>query len=127
MVEALIIWGRVVLGGYFLWSAYGHIRNFEAMVGYAAYKGVPYARFLVALTGVLLTATGLAVFGILPGLVGAIAAALFFIPVTYRMHDFWNIDVSSGDAAMSSLRQGETVNFTKNVAILAGLLIILLS
>ncbi len=89
---------------------------------------------LVAFTGALLTVTGLAVFGLLPGVVGAVAAALFFIPVTYRIHDFWNIHVpiptpSNAEeiAANAMARRDETVNFTKNVAILAGLLIILLS
>ncbi len=133
MLDALVFAGKFVLGGYFIFNALGHlIFKRQAMVGYAAYKGVPYAGWLILFTGLLLGTTGLAVWGLIPGVVGAVAAIVFFVPVSYKMHDFWTISAAPNatTAQVMQIEQSkgiEQAQFMKNVAILAGLLIVLLA
>jgi uncharacterized membrane protein YphA (DoxX/SURF4 family) len=56
-------------------------------------------------------------FDILPGF-GLIALVLFLVPVTFIMHAFWKIQDPMA-------KMGETINFTKNIALLGAVLILL--
>ncbi len=121
MLNVIVFLASAVLGGYLLFMGAGHlITKRAAMTQYAAYKGVPYASILVPFTGVLLVVAGLGVWGIVAGWFAAAAALLFFVPVSFKMHPFWNVEDEMD-------KQSEFVNFTKNVAILSGLLIVLLA
>ena len=135
MNEIVVFLARWALGSYLLWNAVNHYKSLEALTGYASYKGLRYARELVIVSGVLLAVTGLSVYGLLvPGWVGAITAALFFVPVSVKMHDYWNIHVPTPTpnnvaerSELAQARQMDQVQFTKNLAILAGLLLVLLA
>ena len=83
----------------------------------------------------MLAVTGLGVDGLLvPGWLGAITAALFFVPVSVKMHDYWNIHVpiptpnnAEEITQLAQARQMDQIQFTKNVAIFSGLLVVLLT
>ncbi len=110
--------GRILVGGFYIYSGLKHFRNLQAMAGYARASGVPLPDIAVAGTGVLLFVAG---FSILLGyqpLLGIAAAVLFLIPVTLMMHAFWTME---GAARASNL-----VNFTKNTALLGSALMFLL-
>ena len=107
----VLLLGRLIFGGYFVMSGIAHFRNRKAMAQYAAAKGAPASTLAVLATGALLAAGGLSVItGILP-ILGLAALAVFLVGVTPVMHAFWTIQ----DPMM---RMAETVNFTKNVALL---------
>lgn len=88
------------------------------MAGYAASKGVPAPQAAIILTGLLLLIGGLSILtGVMPR-VGVLAIALFLLPVSFTMHNFWAI-ADPMEKAM------QTVNFTKNMALFGSALMFL--
>jgi putative oxidoreductase len=117
-MDVVFLIGRVILGAYYLFNASNHFLRLEMMTGYAASKGVPAPRVFVVVTGILLLVGGLTVLlGVYP-VVGVAALVLFFIPVTFWMHDFW----AEQDPMAKTMQM---VNFTKNLALLGAALMLL--
>ncbi len=118
MESTVFLIGRMLLGGYFLFNAVNHFTRINMMAGYAQSKGVPSAKAAVGFSGVLLLIGGLSILlGVYPT-VGIAALALFLIPVTFTIHSFWKIQDPMA-------KMGETVNFTKNMALLGAALTLL--
>jgi uncharacterized membrane protein YphA (DoxX/SURF4 family) len=110
--------GRIILGVYYLFNAFNHFTRVEMLSGYAASKGVPAPRLATLVAGVLLLVGGLSILlGVYP-VVGVVALAAFFIPVTFWMHDFWAVQ----DPMQKTVQM---VNFTKNLALLGAALMLL--
>lgn len=117
-MDTAFLIGRIIVGMYYLMNAYNHFSKLEMMSGYAASKGVPAPKLLTALTGVLLLIGGLSILlGIRPEL-GVLALAVFFVPVSFQMHNFWAVQDPS-------TRMMEMVNFMKNMALLGSALMLL--
>ena len=114
MVVIFLI-GRVILGLFFIYSAYNHFSKIASTAGYAASKGVVAPQAAVILTGVLLLVGGVSVLLGLYPVVGLTCLVAFFIPVTFLMHSFWT-DTDP------NVRMMNMVNFTKNLALLGALL-----
>ncbi len=117
-MEVVFLLGRIILGVYYLFNASNHFMRLEMMSGYAASKGVPAPKVLVAGSGVLLLIGG---FSILTGFqptIGVLSLVLFLVPVTFKMHDFW-----AEKDQMAKMTQ--MVNFTKNMALLGAALMFL--
>lgn len=114
-MEMMFLAGRVLFGGYFLYSAWNHFIHSGGMAHYAASKGVPAARVMVLMTGLLLLAGGAGVlFGVYIKLaLGALV--VFLAPVTFWIHAFWM-------ETEAQARMGEQVNFYKNLALLGAAL-----
>jgi len=107
--------GRAIFGGFFLYNGINHLKNAEALEGYAAAKQVEYPHLSVKASGILMTAAGAAlVLGLAPRL-GALGVAGFLAAASPKMHDFWNVE----DPGQ---RQGEMINFSKNIALLGAAL-----
>ena len=88
---ALLI-GRLMVGGMYLNSGITNLIGLGGTAGYAASKGVPEAQVLVTLASLLLVVGGVSLIsGIQPQL-GVGAVALFLVPVTIMMHNFWALD-----------------------------------
>ncbi len=121
IVQIVFLVGRIIVGVYYLYNAANHFNLFGAtagMVGWASSKGVPAANLLVFVAGVLLAIGGLSILtGFLPT-IGVIALVLFFVPVTFRMHDFW----AETDA---TAKANQMVNFAKNMGLLGSALMFL--
>jgi uncharacterized membrane protein YphA (DoxX/SURF4 family) len=110
--------GRLVFGGFFLYSGIHHFKDRKSMTGYAQSKNVPMAEAAVTGTGLAMIAGGASILlGIKPKL-GAAAIAIFLGGVSPVMHDFWRIEDPTQ-------RMHETVNFTKNLALLGAALALL--
>lgn len=110
--------GRLLLGGYYLFSAVEHFVKLEHLARQAASRGVPFPEAAIVASGVLLAIAGLSfLLGVAPKL-GVAAAVAFFVPVTLVMHAFW----ADRDPAA---RMADTINFTKNLALLASSLMFL--
>ena len=117
-MEYLFVFGRILLGGYFIKSGYNHFKNLGMLTGYAESKGVPMPREAVLLTGLMLFFGGL---GILLGVyvqLSVFLLSLFLISTLIKMHKYW--EVSDPMARMS-----ENVNFYKNLALLGAALMLL--
>ena len=84
-------------------------------IEYAASEGVPMAGVLVPLAGVLALLGGLSVALGYQARFGGFLLALFLVPVTLQMHDFWNV----ADPTQAVF---QTALFWKNVSMLGAAL-----
>ena len=117
-MNALLLIGRIIFGGFFIYSGVNHFIGFEMMTQYAKMKGVPFPTFAQGVTGLLLLLGGLSIlFGIYP-YVGIVMLVAFLLPVSFMMHNFWTL-------ADPQLRMAEKVNFMKNMALLGAILMFL--
>lgn len=115
----IVFWiGRIIVGVYFLFNAFNHFKQVDMMSGYAQSKGVPAPKLAVLGSGVLLLIGGLSVLFWQYLFWGMIALVVFFVPVTFMMHNFWAVE----DQQMKMM---EMINFMKNMALLGFALIIL--
>jgi uncharacterized membrane protein YphA (DoxX/SURF4 family) len=117
MAQAFLV-GRILVGGYYLASAFHHFSDTAALMKYAAMHGVPAPQVAVIVGGILLAVAGISlILGLYPT-VGVGALVLFLIPVTLLMHPFW----ADRDPGM---QQMDMVNFTKNIGLLGSSLMFL--
>ena len=118
MESTIFVLGRLILGGYFIYSGFNHFALINMMAGYAQSKGIPSPKAAVGFSGMLLLIGGLSILlGVYPT-IGVVALALFLVPVTFTMHAFWKVQDPMA-------KMGETVNFMKNVALLGAALMLL--
>jgi len=114
-MKAAFLLGRMILGGFFLYSGIHHFQERKSIAQYSSAKNVPAPDAAVMGTGAMLIAGGASILlGVKPKW-GALAIMAFLAGVSPVMHDFWNLE----DPAQ---RQNETINFTKNMAMLGATL-----
>src|SRR6266545_3672918 len=114
-MRALFVLGRAIFGGYFFYNGINHLQHTDQMAAYAASKGVTAPEQAVQATGAMLLAGGFAVLAGLKPKLGLSALVGFLVPVTLQMHRFW-------EEQDPQERQGELVNFTKNIALIGAAL-----
>ena len=116
-MDWVILVGRVLFFFLFALSAVGHVAQREAMSQYATQKGVPFASFLVPLSGIqIMVGALLILLGIWPDL-GAALLVVFLVPTAIAMHAFWKVSDPME-------RQQDQVHFLKDVALAgAGLML----
>lgn len=118
-MEYAFLLGRILLGGFFVNNAYNHFANADAMSSYAGSRKVPAPRAAVLGSGVLLLIGGLSILLGYRPVIGIAALVLFLVPVSFWMHNFWKV-------TDPMLRMSEMINFSKNIAILGAILMLLL-
>ena len=112
-MKAPFLIGRLLFGGYFLYSGINHFKERNMLSQYAASKKVPMPDVAVSVTGAALVIGGASILlGVKPKL-GAAAIIGFLAVVSPVMHDFWRIQDPNQ-------RMNEMINFTKNMALLGG-------
>lgn len=109
------LFGRQLFSAVFILSSANHFN--APTVEYAAHHGVPFAGVLVPLSGVIALVGGLSVLLGYQTRLGAWLLALFLVPVTIVMHNFWTVSDTSAF-------QVERALFLRNVALLGGALLI---
>lgn len=114
-MKLILLLGRILFAFIFIKAGLGHFSS--GPINAAASHGVPMADILVPISGVLALVGGASILLGFKARFGAWLIALFLIPVTLFMHDFWNVT----DPQMAMMQQ---VNFTKNMALLGGAFII---
>lgn len=108
---------QLYLGLYFLNNAANHFRGVQAMAGFAKMRGVPAPQSLwVVVTGFMHLGAGLSLLLGYRVEVGAWLAIIFLLLAAFLVHHFWT------DQGMD--RIGQQVNFGKNLALAAALLLI---
>ena len=112
----LALIGRIVLALLFITSGFSKIAGFEGTAGYIAYKGLPMASVIAALTILVELGGGLAVaFGFLTRW-AALALAIFSLLAGLIFHAYWAVPA---DQVMNM-----QIHFWKNVSIAGGFLIL---
>jgi uncharacterized membrane protein YphA (DoxX/SURF4 family) len=109
--------GRIIVGLFYFYNGLNHFIKYTDMSGYAEFKGVPLAGVGVIVSGLLLIVAALTLLlGKFPE-IGVAALVVFFIPVTFMMHNFW--------AVPEEQQMAEMVNFIKNLALMGSALMFL--
>jgi putative oxidoreductase len=112
-MKAVFLLGRIIFGGFFLYSGVHHFQEKKKLAQYSAAKNVPLPELAVTASGALLMLGGASILlGVKPK-IGSLAIMSFLAGVTPVMHDFW----SSEDPAS---RQQDMLHFMKNIAMLGG-------
>lgn len=117
-MEIAFLIGRIILGIYYLFNASNHFMQLEMMSGYAGSKGVPAPKLAVIVTGLLLLVGGLSILTGFQPLIGVIALVVFFLPVTFLMHNFW----AEEDQQMKMMQMTQ---FVKNMGLMSSALMFL--
>lgn len=114
-MKAPFMIGRLLFGGFFLYSGINHFMQRKELSQYARGKNVPMPDIAVIASGAALIVGGASVLlGIKPK-IGAAAVAGFLAGVSPVMHNFWEQDVPQQ-------RQMDMIQFSKNIALLGGAL-----
>lgn len=117
LASYVFLLGRLLFGGFFLYSGIMHVINFGMLSGVAANAGVPLAEIGVALSVVFLVVGGASILlGFKPHLF-AWWPILFLLPAVFYMHAFWTL----GDPQQVQI---QTAFFLRNIALTGALLMI---
>ena len=114
----ILLLSRLILGFYFIFNAFNHLRNLNSLAGWVQSKNLPAPKLLVILTGFFLLVGGVTILLGIYVEIGVLALTLFFLPVTFLMHDFWK----ETDPQMKMMHM---INFMKNLALWAAILALL--
>lgn len=109
-MKAPFLLGRLIYGGFFLYSGIHHFIDFEQVTKYAAAKKVPFPEAAAGVSGALLLIGGMSILLGFKPKYGSLALLLFLATASPAIHDFWN-------AADSGQRQNDMVNFMKNLGL----------
>lgn len=116
-MEIVPLIGRVLFAALFLLSGFGHFARIDQMTAYAQSQGVPAARIMVYVTGVMLLLGGASVLLGYWARAGAALLVLFLVPTALYMHAFWKI----ADPMMAANQQA---HFMKNLALAGAALLV---
>ncbi|HJZ83559.1 MAG TPA: DoxX family protein [Polyangia bacterium] len=114
-MKYLVPVGRFLFAAIFIMSAFGHFG--AQSIGFAAAKGVPFARLLVPASGILALLGGLSVLLGYRAKLGAWLLVAFLVPVTLSIHNFWTV-------ADPMMRQMDQIMFMKNLSMIGAALLI---
>jgi uncharacterized membrane protein YphA (DoxX/SURF4 family) len=117
-MRTLHLLGRAIFGTYFVYSGIRHFVHVNEMSGYARSKGAPAPEAAVRATGAMLIAGGASVLAGVKPRQGLATLIAFLLPVSLKMHDFWNI-------ADAQQQQVDLINFTKNMALVGAALMMM--
>ena len=120
MKDILDLIGRVFIAFIFLYEAFDSIFYFKETKATMIEYGLTWNTDMLLYGGILLLLLGgiLILIGYRSGL-GATLLLLYWIPVTFIVHSFWNDP--------EPVRRLQAILFMKNIAITGGLLIILVN
>ncbi|MBO9660861.1 MAG: DoxX family protein [Chitinophagaceae bacterium] len=110
-----LITGRILFSLIFILSSFGHFKT--ETIAFAGSQGLPFASFLVPLSGVIELIAGLSIIVGYRAKVGAWLLVIFLIPVTFLFHQFWKVTDPMA-------YQMQFVMFMKNISMMGGALLI---
>lgn len=116
-MNILFLIGRILLGGFFIYSGFNHFSYMKNMVEYTKSKKIPAPHLAVAVSGLMILIGGLFVLFAFHFHTGLALIAIFLILVTPMMHQFWK--------EKDHMRMIDQTSFLKNVAILGAVLILM--
>ncbi len=117
-MEILFLIGRIIVGVFYLNSAFSHFSRLDMMAGYTRSKGVPAPKAAVIVSGILLLVGGLSILTGVKPTIGVAALVVFFLPVATIMHGFWKV-------SDPNTRMMEMVQFMKDIALMGSALMLL--
>ena len=116
--EMLHLVGRIIFGAYFVYSGWGHFKNRAGYAAFATSKKVPMPMTGVLASGALIFLGGLGVILNFHKTLSLVAIAIFLVPVTMFMHNFW------ADTDPNT-KMNNKIGFLKNAALFGAALMLL--
>jgi len=117
ITKSLYLAGRILLGLYFIVPGLMKVMGFDGTAAYMASHGMIFVPFFLVLTIVIQLAGGTCLaIGYRQQEVSFVLAGLVLV-ISVVMHNFWALEEGLQ-------RAHETQNFIKNMAIMAGLLVL---
>jgi len=117
-MEILFLIGRIIFGGFFIFSSFNHFFKNKMLADYAASKGVPSAPFFVYISGLFILLGGLLILLGVYIQFAVLLLVIFLLVTSFKIHNFWAI-------ADPMAKMSEMVNFMKNMALLGAALTML--
>ena len=114
----LTLLGRILLSLIFILSGLGKIGDWSGTAGSMAAKGMVAVPFFLTMAILFELGGGLTVLLGFKARLGAWALVFYLIPVSLIFHNFW--------AFTGAEQRIQVINFLKNLAIMAGLLLVAL-
>lgn len=114
-MKYILLLGRVCFSLIFITSGFNHFSR--ETIAYAAAHGAPMPDITVPLSGIIAIIGGVSIATGFKGKIGGTLIALFLIPITLYMHNFWVIT----DPQEHMLQM---IMFMKNLSMLGGSLIV---
>ncbi|MFI5253129.1 MAG: DoxX family protein [Bacteroidota bacterium] len=115
-MKYIVLLGRILYSMIFMLASLGHFTG--KTIAYAAAQGVPFAQFVVPLSGVMALLGGLSIALGYKTKYGALLLVLFLVPVTVMLHKFWTVT----DPIMAQM---QLAMFMKNTALIGGAFMIM--
>ena len=115
--DSCLVFGRLLLGLYFVGPGIMKVLDFGGMSAYMAQANVPLVPLLRSITIVLQIGCGTMLIVGFKGRIAAFLLAGLSFMISFYMHGFWGMEDGIQKAH-------ETQNFVKNMGIIAGLLIV---
>ena len=113
-MSLLILVGRILYALIFVGSGFGgHLAQTDATAGYGQMRGLPNAKLLTQVSGVLIAAGGLGVALGIWGDLAALGLALFSLIAAFMVHHFWTDEDEMTKTMEMSM-------FMKNLALVGG-------
>jgi putative oxidoreductase len=112
--DAAALLGRLLIAYLFVPSGFGKLMGFAGTVGYIASKGVPLPEVCAAIAVIAELGLGLLLLFGWKARWAALGMAVFVAVITPIFHNYWAVP----EAQMYM----QKLNFTKNIAIIGGLL-----
>jgi len=110
--------GRIIVGLFYLFTGVSGLLNLNMLAGYAASKGVPAPMLAVIVSHLLLLLAAVCIFTGWKPVIGVAALVIFYLPVTFMMHNFWAVPDPMA-------KMTDTIMFMKNMALMGSSLMFL--
>ena len=114
-MKSLFLVGRLIFGGYFLFSGMDNFKNRKGVVQFARAKKMPQPELAVLASSVLLTAGGASLTLGLEPKFGVVPVIVFLAAVSPMVHDFWHEQDPQS-------HQLQLAHFAKNMGLIGALL-----
>lgn len=118
MESLLILIGRVLLGGFFLWKAAEKVLHWHETNEALRRKKIPYVSYILPVSMVFLVLGGLSVVLGVYARFGALLLLIYMVAHIYKLHAFWSLNAGTE-------RTLEKLMFMKDLAIVGGLFFVL--
>lgn len=114
-MKYIVLLGRILYAAIFIAASLGHFA--QSTIAFTSDAGVPFAAILVPLWGIIGFLGGLSILIGFKARYGAWLVVIFLIPVTFLLHQFWNLDNPMESGIQKAM-------FLKNLSMLGAALLI---
>ena len=114
-MKYIVLLGRILYSAIFIAASLGHFS--QSTIAMASDVGVPMAGIFVPLWGIIGFLGGLSILIGFKARYGAWLLVIFLVPVTFMLHQFWNMDDVMDNGIQKAM-------FLKNISMLGAALLL---